>query len=359
MHKFALNRINISLLIPALLLVGLSLITLRTIEPRLFNQQFFALGVSLVVYLIFLNIDHRIFRMMSKIMYGVMIVLLLAVFFVGLEARGSTRWLEIFGIQIQVSEVIKPFFVIVLASFLARSSKNLSTYLKSLLIIAPIFILVLRQPDLGSALIFLATGFGMMLMHGFPLSYFIVSGIFALIPMPFLYNFLHDYQKERIISFIDVTHDPFGSSYNTIQALISIGSGGMIGKGFDNSTQSLLRFLPEHHTDFIFATISENLGFIGGMAILIVFAFLMMRIYQVMVQVDDKYTYLVVSGFFFLLLTHIFFNIGMNVGILPVVGITLPFLSYGGSSLVTNFVLLSIVSTISVEFKKRFSFEIR
>lgn len=360
MHKFALNRINFTLLLPAVILVGIGLMTLHTIEPTLFGQQLITFIFSLVVYFLFLNIDYRIFGYTWKFVYIAMIVMLLVVFFLGIEAHGSVRWIDIFGLRLQVSEIIKPFFIISLASFLTNSkSKSFGTFLKSLLLLTPIFVLTLKQPDLGNAVIYLVTTLFMMLIYGFPISYFLGGGIVALIPLPLLFNLLQGYQKARILSFLDISSDPFGSSYNSIQALISIGSGGFWGKGFDSSTQSLLRFLPEHHTDFIFATITENLGFIGGMLILALFMFLMYRVYSVFIVVDDEFTRLMIAGFFFLLMTHIFFNIGMNVGILPVVGITLPFLSYGGSSLVTNFIMLGILSSAGFEYKKRFSMEIR
>lgn len=360
MHKGPFSRISFSLLLPALLLVGLSLIAFYTINTTLFRQQTFALFVSFIVYFAFVNIDYRIFGFYSKYMYVVMIILLLVVFFIGIEARGSARWIEILGFRIQISEVIKPFFVIVIAEYLSNlKAKTYTAFLKVLLLLSPVFVLTLKQPDLGNAVIFLFAVVFMMLMSGFPLRYFFVSGIIALIPLPLFFNLLHDYQKARITSFLDVTSDPFGSSYNSIQALISIGSGGFWGKGFGNSTQSILEFLPEHHTDFIFATMLENLGFLGGAMILLLYFFLLYKTARILSITEDVFSNLMVSGFYFLLITHIFFNIGMNIGILPIVGITLPFLSYGGSSLITNFIILGLLSNIAFSFRKRDLLEIK
>lgn len=360
MHKFSLNRINFALLAPVFVLVALGLITLHAIEPELFLQQLITAFLACFAYIIFLNIDYRLFAVFSKYVYVIMVALLLVVYIVGIEARGSVRWIDIFGAKLQISEIIKPFFVIFLSTYLANSkSRSFMTFVKALLLMSPVFILTLKQPDLGNAMIFLVTTLFIMLMYGFPFSYFLGSGILAILPLPLLFNLLHSYQKTRILSFLDVTKDPFGASYNSIQALISIGSGGFWGKGFDSATQSLLHFLPEHHTDFIFASITENLGFVGGLLILAMYAFLLYRIYKILITIHDDFTHSMVSGFFFLLMTHIFFNIGMNVGILPVVGITLPFLSYGGSSLLTNFIILGMLSSAAFEYKKRFSFEIR
>ena len=360
MHNLGLARINLSLLLPPFLLVGFSLIAFYTIDTSFFRQQSFTFLVSVFIYFLFLNLDYRIFGIYSKYLYFAMICLLLIVFFVGIEARGSARWIEILGFRVQISEVIKPFFIIVVAHFLANlKTKGYLAFLKTLLLLAPIFFLTLKQPDLGNGVIYLFTVLFMMVMSGFPFKHFFITGIVAALPLPLFYNLLHNYQKVRLTSFLDLTQDPFGSSYNSIQALISIGSGGFWGKGFGNSTQSILRFLPEHHTDFIFATMSENLGFIGGVIILILYIFILYKIQKMISVAEDTFTYLMISGFYFLLLTHIFFNIGMNIGILPIVGITLPFLSYGGSSLITNFIILGLLSNAGFAHKKHYMLEIK
>jgi len=198
----------------------------------------------------------------------------------------------------------------------------------------------------------------MLFMYGFPFRYFFFLGISILIPLPIFYNFLLDYQKQRILSFINPTSDPVGSSYNTIQSLISIGSGGLFGKGFGDATQSILKFLPERHTDFIFATLSENLGFLGAVFLLCLYGYLLYRVYKIREVVSDRFSEMLLIGFYFVFLIHIFLNIGMNIGIVPVVGITLPFASYGGSSLLTSFIILGIISSVRYDFNKRKTLEI-
>lgn len=359
MHKFSLNRLEFQILIPALLITFLGLTTFYSIDVNIFNQQMFFLLVSVVFFFIFLNIDYKIFTSYSKQIYILMIIALLALFFVGIEARGAVRWIELFGARIQFSEIIKPFYIIFLASLLNKdNSHSFSKFVKILLYMIPVFFLTLKQPDLGNAMIYLITTIFMLLIYGFPISYFISLGVILLAPMPLVFNFLHSYQKERIMTFFDPTRDPFGSSYNAVQSLISIGSGSVFGKGFGEATQSILKFLPERHTDFIFATISESLGLFGSVIIMGLYAFLLFRIYKIGQVVSEDMTRLTIMGFYFLLLTHIFLNIGMNLGIMPIVGITLPFLSYGGSSLVTNFIILGIVSSVRFDFKKIKSLEI-
>lgn len=360
LHRFSFNRVNFSILLPAVLLVSLGLATFYSIDARIFKQQFIFLLLSLFAYFVFLNIDYRIFALRSKYLYIIMVGLLLVLFLIGIEAKGATRWIDVFGIRIQFSEVIKPFFIIFMAEFLSKNnSRSFSKFIKSLILLLPIFFLTLKQPDLGNALIYLSTTVFILFVYGFPLRYFLALGGLAAVLGPILFNFLHDYQKLRIINFINPTSDPFGSSYNAIQSLISIGSGGLTGKGFGQATQSILKFLPERHTDFIFATITESLGFLGGIVLLSIFTFLMFRIYKISQDVSDSFSHLVLMGYYFLFLTHIFFNVGMNIGLVPIVGITLPFVSYGGSSLLTNFVILGIISSVTFDFRKKNSLEIR
>ncbi|MGE5041815.1 MAG: FtsW/RodA/SpoVE family cell cycle protein [Candidatus Levyibacteriota bacterium] len=359
LRSLSFNRLDLLLLLPAIALIFLSLITLYSIDISLFRQQLTFLVVSLVFYVLFLNLDYRIFGFFSKQMYIGILLSLGLLFIIGIEAKGAVRWIDVFGIRIQFSEIIKPFFVIILAKVLSSDEgHSLSTFLKALALTFPVFFLILRQPDLGNAIIFFLTAVCMMLAYGFPKRYFVSFFALVALPLPFFYGLLKEYQRARLFSFINSTSDPFGSSYNSIQALISIGSGGFMGKGLGQATQSVLRFLPERHTDFIFATISESLGLVGGILIITLFLLLLLRIYKISTDSLDSFSYLTTVGLFFLLLIHAFFNIGMNLGILPIVGITLPLVSYGGSSLLTNFIILSILSTISSEKQKGSIFEI-
>lgn len=359
MHRFAINRIEFPVLLPAILIVIVSLATFYSIDFTIFRQQLFFLIVALSAYFVFLNIDYKIFGFYSKYVYFLMISCLLLLFLIGIEARGAVRWIDIFGIRIQFSEIIKPFFVIFVASYLtSNDSRSFEKFLKAILLVLPILFLILRQPDFGNAMIYVFIFFFMLLHYGFPMRYFIGVGGIVLLLLPLFFNLLASYQKQRLLTFVNPTSDSLSSSYNIIQSLISIGSGGFTGKGFGEATQSILKFLPEKHTDFIFATISENLGFLGGLLLIGLYFYLLQRVYKLTGFVNDEFSNLVLIGLYFLFLVHIFLNIGMNIGIVPIVGVTLPFASYGGSSLLTNFIMLGIISSIRFDFSKSGSLEI-
>lgn len=347
-----MNRINLSLLIPVILLILISLSTFYSIDLLIFKQQLFFVIFSFFLYILFLFIDYKIIIFYSQKLYYIMVALLLILFFIGIEARGAVRWIDVFGARIQFSEIFKPFIIIFFAQYILRDqSKSLVKFVKTILLMLPIFFLTLKQPDLGNATIYILTLLFMLFMYGFPIKYFLSLFLMILLPFPFLFQFLHDYQKSRIISFFNFSYDPLGSSYNAIQSVIAVGSGGIFGKGLGQATQSILKFLPERHTDFIFASIAESLGLVGAIFLLILYAFLLYKIIRIASATQDEFSKLALNGFFFLFLTHIFFNIGMNIGIFPVVGITLPFVSYGGSSLLSNFIMLGLISSIGFESK--------
>jgi rod shape determining protein RodA len=215
------------------------------------------------------------------------------------------------------------------------------------------------QPDLGDTLIYIGVVFFTLIYVGYPLRYFILSFLPFLFAFPFFWNFLHDYQKQRILTFLNPGNDPLGTSYNAIQSVIAVGSGMFLGKGLGQGTQSGLRFLPERQTDFIFASISEQLGFIGAVILLAAFAFLIYRIYKIFLTADDEFVKIFSVITFFSFSLQIFINIGMNIGIIPIVGVTLPFVSYGGSSLLSNFIFLGLLSSVSGFSKDTEVLEIR
>lgn len=359
MNRFSIHRIDFSLLIPSVLLVALSLSTLFSIDPIFFRQQCIYLIIGLFLYFVFLNIDYRIFSLYSKYIYFLIILGFIIVLTFGTVVNGSKSWLVLFGIHIQVEEVLKPFYIIVVAYFLSNSKfPNLIKFIGSIAISIPIIFLIMLQPDTGTALMYIGSFGGMLLMYGFAYRYYIFSLIALIAPAPIVLQLLRPYQKERIVTLFNITADPTGSSYNAIQSLISIGSGGLFGKGLGEGTQSVLRFLPERQTDFIFASISEGLGFLGGISIICLLFFLLFRMYRIARRLSDSNSYLIVMGSFFLILVQTVTNIGMNMGMMPIIGVTLPFVSYGGSSLITNFIILGIISSIGYEYKKRQTLEI-
>ena len=219
--------------------------------------------------------------------------------------------------------------------------------------------LIFLQPDLGDALIYVGVVVCTTIFLGFSLKYFLGLVLPVLAVFPILWRFLHDYQRQRIMTFFNAGKDPLGSSYNVIQSVIAVGSGMIMGKGLGQGTQSGLRFLPERHTDFIFATISEQLGFVGTIIVLLCFAFLLYKIYSIFLNSNDKFCKIFAVIIFFAFLIQIFVNIGMNIGIVPIVGVTLPFVSYGGSSLLSNFIFLGFLSAIAKATKSKDVLEIK
>jgi rod shape determining protein RodA len=352
-------RIDLGIFIPVVVLLLVSLVSLFSINTSLFQNQLLYSVIGILAFLFFSQTNFASIRMYGLPIYILSIILLLAVLFLGTETRGSVRWLEFFGFNIQFSEILKPFLAISLSSFLtARNNYKLSTYLLVFLLLTPIAFLTFIQPDLGNALIYLVTVAFTLLVFGFPLRFFLSNILLALISMPFLWGFLHDYQKQRIFSFISPS-DPLGSSYNAIQSVIAVGSGMIFGKGLGLGTQSGLNFLPERHTDFIFAAISEELGIVGSIVIVVSFSFLLYKIFSIMVSHENLFFKSFAICSFGILFFQFFVNIGMNIGILPVVGITLPFVSYGGSSLLSSFIILGLLSSMSSEQRTKEVLEIK
>jgi len=360
MNKVFFAHIDWNLLLPVLILSLLGLTTLFSIHVDFFRNQLFFILFSLSVFLLFTNIDVKVMQQYVTPIYIVSILFLLFVLFLGFESRGAVRWVEIFGISIQFSEILKPFLILALSGYLINIDRSsLKEFLLLLLLAVPIPLLIIIQPDLGSGLIYLGVVFFTLLVFGFAWKWFL-GGILAIAALlPFLWHFLHDYQKKRLLTFISPTSDPLGISYNAIQSIIAVGSGGFMGRGLGEGTQSSLRFLPERHTDFIFATLSENFGFIGMMIIFACFGMLLYRIFVIFSLTDEAYYKIICLCGFSLILIQFFVNAGMNMGIVPIVGVTLPFVSYGGSSILSNFILLGILSSISKNFPKQNALEIR
>lgn len=360
MKRNSLWNIDWSLILPVVVLVILSLSTLLSINFVFFRSQLIFLGISILAFIFFSQANYKLIQLYTKPIYIVSILLLLLVLFLGIESRGSVRWIEIFGFRIQFSEILKPFLAIALSAYLVDLKNNsFKIMLKILFLLAPISLLIFFQPDLGDALILVLVTFLTLIFFGFPYKYFLAGIISIALTFPIFWQFLHDYQRQRLLTFINPGNDPLGTSYNAIQSIIAVGSGMIIGKGFGQGTQSGLRFLPERHTDFIFATISEQLGFIGTTIILITFAFLLYRIYVIYQNSNDRFCKTFTAVCFFLLTVQFFVNAGMNVGVVPIVGVTLPFMSYGGSSLLSNFIVLGLLTAVNKATKKQEVLEIR
>ena len=359
MNRKFLFDIDWGLIAPIMILVALSLTTLFSINFSLFRSQLLFFVIGFLAFLFFSKTNYNTVKLYSIPIYVISIIAFLLVLGIGIESRGSLRWFEIFGFRFQFSEILKPFLAISLSSYLgSKDSYSLKTLFLILCLLSPIVFLIFLQPDLGNALIYFIAAILTLVVFGFPMRFFISMLFLILLSFPILFRFLHSYQKERIFTFLNPT-DSLGLSYNVIQSIIAVGSGMLFGRGLGMGTQSGLRFLPERHTDFIFATISEALGFVGSSIVVFAFIFLLYRIFLIFSNEKDLSSKLFSIIVFFLIFTQFFVNIGMNIGILPIVGITLPFVSYGGSSLLSSFILIGLLSAISRKNATRESLEIR
>lgn len=360
MNLNILRRVDWQLVAPVLVLLFVSLTTLFSINVALFRNQLLFSLVSIGLFLFFVQVDVRMWEDLAKPVYILSVIGLLILLFLGIESRGAVRWLTIFGFGIQFSELFKPFLALCLASFLSSHREtSVANFGKLLLFLLPVTFLIYKQPDLGSALMYIFATMLTLIFFGFPLRWFVgmIIGLFALIP--FVFKFLHGYQQQRILTFLHLTNDPLGTSYNAIQAMIAVGSGMILGKGLGQGTQSSLRFLPERHTDFMFATLSEDLGFVGGMIVIVAFGFLLYRLFKIFQETDSLFEKVFIAATFSLLFIQCFVNIGMNIGMLPIVGVPLPFVSYGGSSLLSNTIFLAFASAIGSLSKRKSVLEIR
>jgi len=346
MSKNILSKLDFSMVIPAIILVTLSLATLFSINVELFKNQLVFFAISIFFLILFSQLNYSFIKRYSLAIYILSLILLFLVLIFGIESRGSVRWLELFGIKIQFSEIIKPFLALSFSSFLSyNSNSSYKAFFIVLGMLFPVAFLIFMQPDLGNTIIFVLVVVLSLFVYGSPLRLFLLVLICLGLLLPVFWNFLHDYQKQRVVNFFN-PRDPMGLSYNAIQSVITVGSGMIIGRGIGQGSQSELRFLPERHTDFIFATLAEGLGFIGVSVVILCFGFLLYKIFTIFLKTNELFYKSFCTIAFFYILLQFCINIGMNIGILPVVGITLPFVSYGGSSLLSSFIFLGIISSL-------------
>ena len=272
MRKKSLLGIDWWLFTPVIALIAISLVTLLSLNKALFFNQLFTLCVGLVGFYLISRLRIETLQQLAVPIYIVSLILLFIVLIIGFESHGAVRWISLFGFPIQFSEVLKPFLALALASHLSKVDKSsFKSFLMIIVLLLPVFLLIAFQPDLGNAVIYAGVVLLVLVVYGFPWRWFLLLLLPFLLVSPVLWSILHDYQRRRLLTFLNPTSDPLGASYNVIQATIAVGSGMFLGKGLTQGTQSGLRFLPERHTDFIFATLSEGLGFVGGFIVLIAF----------------------------------------------------------------------------------------
>lgn len=319
------------------------------------DRQIIYLIVAVLIYFTVSLINYKIFLNNSHWLYLATILLLVITFILGLETRGSTRWIDLGLINLQASEIAKPVLVLFFSIFLVKNTpSNFKNLFFSFLLMALPTFLIFKQPDLGSAMVIFFFWFGLVYVSGLRLTHLFASILIGITVLPLSFSLLKQYQKDRLLTFLNPNADPLGAGYNVVQSIIAVGSGQLFGRGFGRGTQSHLNFLPEQKTDFIFATTAEELGFFGIFLLLILFSILIVRIFNIATLAEKKEATLICYGAAFIILVQLFINAGMNMGLLPITGITLPFVSFGGSSLISMAILLGLVNSVYIKRKKQF-----
>lgn len=341
---------NWLIILSSLPLVSIGILVIYSSSKEQGIQQFL---YTLTGFILFLSVSQLDLHSIKKLIWPAfifVILLLITVNILGVETRGAIRWIPLGFFNIQPSEFAKPVVILFLANFWIKNQPSWINIIKSLSLLLPLLFLIFKQPDLGSTLTLVAIWVGMVFASRISYQKIVILTLIAVLVIPAGWFLLQDYQKQRIIGFLTPQSDPLGLGYNQIQSTIAVGSGQLMGRGLGRGTQSRLQFLPEYRTDFIFASIAEEMGFLGSFLILSIYLFLLSYFLKLASGVTDNFNFLLILGVFSMLIFQISVNIGMNIGILPITGITLPLISYGGSSMLATFICLGLVASVA---KKR------
>ena len=306
-------------------------------------------AIAFGVLFIAANMPPQVLMRLAVPVYTVGVLLLIATAFKGVTVKGATRWLDIGVARIQPAEIMKLGLPMMLAWYYHKREGALRTVdfvVGAALVLVPVA-LIIKQPDLGTALLVLGAGFFVIFFAGLPWKWLAVMLVGALAMLPVAWTLMHDYQRQRILTLIDPSTDPLGKGFHTIQAMIAIGSGGAFGKGWMQGTQTHLEFIPERTSDFIFAVYSEEFGLVGNIVLVVLFFALVVRAFQIAINAPTLFSRLLAAAIGMIMFTYAFVNMGMVSGILPVVGVPLPFVSYGGTAMVTLGLGLGILMSVS------------
>lgn len=324
----------------------------ESLGTPLYLKQVLWLLIGLTVMMVIAFIEYRYYIDVAYFAYGAALLLLIFVLAYGFITSGAQRWVRLGSLTFQPSEFVKIALILALAKFFQKAPGREGYSLKHLpfpfLLLSVPMVLILKQPDLGTAIILLLVFFSVLVFVKVRWTTFLTFGVIGASILPLLWRFLKDYQKRRILTFFNPDLDPLGASYHLIQSKIAVGSGGILGKGFMKGTQSRLGFLPEQHTDFIFSALGEEWGFIGCFFVLGLYFFLILWGLRIAVSSKDRYGAILSFGVVAMLFWHTFINIGMVLGLMPVVGIPLPLLSYGGSFLLSTFIGIGLLLNVSM-----------
>jgi rod shape determining protein RodA len=343
-----------------LLAGALSLVVLTSISPERVYQQAIMFGVGFVLFVYLSRQDSAVYKTFAPFGYVLAILMLLVTIILGTTIRGSTRWIPIGTFQLQAGEFVKPLLVLSFAFFLKKlPPKSFKNIFFNIILFAIPTLLIFKQPDLGTALAISSIWIGQIFVGG--IAFWIIGAVLGIgvIFAEYLPRFLEDYQLRRLETFIDPFRDPLGAGYNVIQSIIAVGSGGLLGKGLGHGTQSHLRFLPERHTDFIFASLAEELGIVGSLLVIFCLVGLLYRLLTLATHSPSSSSRLIYIGTFSYLFFQTFVNLGMNIGIAPVTGVTLPLISYGGSSILATAITLGIAGSCIRSDHRRTLIEIK
>lgn len=328
------------------------------IWETIYQRQILWIILGLLLFTIISNISYRRFWDWTYLLYGLAVLFLALVFLLGVVRLGAQRWLKLGWFNFQPSEFAKLAITIFLARYFSGKSSDDFHLLSEKFgvfrgLIMPLFFigiplfLIIEQPDLGTGMILFIIFISMLYMTNVKLRYIVSFLVVIILPLPFMWHLLRDYQKERLMVFLNPNIDPLGAGYTVIQSKIAIGSGGFFGKGWLSGTQSQLHFLPESHTDFIFATFSEEWGFLGAVFVLFLYYLLIRQGLIIAQRTNDSFGKLLAFGISFMLFIQVAINVAMNMGLAPIVGIPLPLMSYGGSSVFVTFIALGILVNIN------------
>jgi rod shape determining protein RodA len=349
-----LQNVDWPLLVTALFIIGLSLLSMWTLAPgrggsALAWRQLSWVGIGLLALLLIVSMDYRSLVGAAPALYAAGLALLIAVFALGRAVSGARRWIHLGPLTVQPSELFKLIFVLMLTWLLtARRSESLSrgTLLATIALVGVPFVLVVRQPDLGTALVLVPVLLAVLVGVGIRLKLLGAGAVAGLAALPLCWLALKPYQRDRLLVYLDPFRDPLGTAYNVIQAKIAIGSGQLLGKGIAGATQSRLAFLPERHTDFIFAVFAEMWGFIGCLVLIAAYSLLVLRGFEIAAGTREPRGRVLALGVTAVFAAQTLINLGMVTGLLPVVGIPLPLMSYGGSSMVASLMGLGLLLSV-------------
>lgn len=349
-------HIDIPLLMGLVLISALSFLILYSAGSQDLNvifRQGARIGIAFVLMTVLAHINPYQFKRQSALLYSLGIILLIAVLVIGQIGKGAQRWLDLGFFRFQPSEMIKITTPMMIAWYLSENPlppKWRQLGIAGMLILIPT-LLIAKQPDLGTAILVASSGVAVMFFAGLSWRFMISLALVLTSLTPVLWHFMRDYQRDRVLTFLNPEADPMGRGYHIIQSKIAIGSGGIYGKGWQGSTQSQLDFLPESSTDFIFAVFAEEFGLSGCLALLALYIAIISRCLYIAVQAQDTYSRLLAGSLSFTFFVYVFVNIGMVIGILPVVGVPLPLVSYGGTSMVTLLAGFGILMSIHTHRK--------